>query len=166
MPIDEPVKKGGFVYFMTNQAIPGHVKIGSTRLHPDERARQLSSGTAVARPFKVIEFEWFEDGVLLHAERELHAKYRQYRVPNREFFEIDVTPEMARAALLEVRNLLAASKPLDRDLVWLGEEVLTYLEKNCIFGEGIKIKDRKGKDMWFGILSRQKVRPASEGAGR
>jgi hypothetical protein len=101
---------------MTNPAMPGHVKIGSTRLHPDERARRLSSGTAVARPFKVIEFEWFEDGVLLYAERELHAKYRQYRVPNREFFEIDVTPEMARAALLEVRNLLAAGKPLDRAL--------------------------------------------------
>ena len=44
----------------------------------------------------------------------------------------------------------------NRDLVWLGEEVLTHLEKNFIFGEGITIKDRKGKeDIRFGILSRQ-----------
>jgi T5orf172 domain/Domain of unknown function (DUF4268) len=113
---DEPVKKGGYVYFMTNQAMPGHVKIGSTRLHPDERARQLSSGTAVARPFKTIAFEWFEDGALLHAERELQAKYRQHRVPKREFFEIDLTAEQAQAALLELCNLLAVGKPLDQAL--------------------------------------------------
>src|ERR1700720_2675502 len=101
---DETVRSGGYVYFMTNAAMPGHTKIGITRSHPDERARQLSSGTAVARPFKAIAFEWFEDPMLLHAERELHAKYREYRVPNREFFELDLTVEQAQAALSEVRN--------------------------------------------------------------
>jgi len=116
MPDDETVKKGGFVYFMTNPANPGYVKIGRSTRHPDERARELSRGTAVIRPFKVIAYEWFEDQMLLHAERELHAKYRQYRVPNREFFEIDVTVEQAQAALLEVRNLLAMGKPLDQAL--------------------------------------------------
>src|SRR5215831_909130 len=116
MPVDEPEKKGGYVYFMTNPAMPGHVKIGSTRLHPDERARQLSSSTAVARPFKATAFEWFEDSLYLHAERELHAKYRQYRVPNREFFEIDVTTKQAQAAFAEIRHLLAVGKPLDQAL--------------------------------------------------
>jgi hypothetical protein len=29
---DEPVKIGGYVYFMTNPAMPGHTKIGMTRL--------------------------------------------------------------------------------------------------------------------------------------
>jgi len=114
---DETVRRsGGYVYFMTNPAMPGHTKIGSTRLTPDERARQLSSGTAVARPFKVIAFEWFEDQMLLHAERELHEKYRQHRVPNREFFELDLTAEQAQAALLEVHNLLTVGKPLDQAL--------------------------------------------------
>jgi hypothetical protein len=113
---DETIKQGGYVYFMTNPAIPGHVKIGSTRLTPDERARQLSSGTAVARPFKVIAFQWFEGQMLLHAERELHAKYRQYRVPHREFFELDLTVEQARGALLEVHTLLTIGKPIDKEL--------------------------------------------------
>jgi T5orf172 domain/Domain of unknown function (DUF4268) len=113
---DEAVRSGGYVYFMTNPAMPGLVKIGSTRGHPDERARQLSTGTAVARPFKAIAFEWFEDAVYLHAERELHEKYKPHRVANREFFEIDVTVEQAQAAFLEVRNLLAAGKPLDQAL--------------------------------------------------
>jgi hypothetical protein len=43
----------------------------------------------------------------------------------------------------------------NRDLVWLGEEVLTHLEKKVIFGEGITIQDRKGQAIQFGILSRQ-----------
>jgi hypothetical protein len=46
----------------------------------------------------------------------------------------------------------------NRDLVWQGEEVLTHLEKNCIFGEGIKIKDRKGKDICLGVLSCQAIK--------
>jgi hypothetical protein len=29
---DEPAKIGGYVYFMTNPAMPGHTKIGLTRL--------------------------------------------------------------------------------------------------------------------------------------
>jgi Meiotically up-regulated gene 113 len=97
---------------MTNQ--PGLVIIGITRSRPDERARELSSSTAVARPFKVIAFEWFEDQMLRHAERELHAKYKQYRVPNREFFELDVTEEQAQQALFEVHNSLTVGKPVDR----------------------------------------------------
>jgi hypothetical protein len=43
----------------------------------------------------------------------------------------------------------------NRDLVGLGEELLTHLEKNFVFGEGITIKDRSGKDIQLGILSRQ-----------
>jgi hypothetical protein len=43
----------------------------------------------------------------------------------------------------------------NRDLVELGEELLTDLEKKVIFGEGTKIKNRHGDDIQFGILSRQ-----------
>jgi Domain of unknown function (DUF4268)/T5orf172 domain len=109
-------RSGGYVYFMTNSAMPGHVKIGFTRSHPDERARQLSSSTAAPRPFKAIAFEWFEDPMLRYAERELHEKYKQYREPNREFFEMNVTTEQAQAAFVEVRHLLAVGKSLDQAL--------------------------------------------------
>jgi len=40
-------------------------------------------------------------------------------------------------------------------LLRLAEEVLCHLEENAIFGKGTTIKDRDGKDVRFGILSRQ-----------
>src|SRR5262245_44298025 len=43
----------------------------------------------------------------------------------------------------------------NHELLEFAEEVLTYLEKNAIFGEGVTIKDRGDKDIRFGILSRQ-----------
>jgi T5orf172 domain/Domain of unknown function (DUF4268) len=93
-----PPGKGGFVYIMTNQTMPGLVKIGSTKLSPEERARQLST-TGVPKPFKVIAFQRFEDE--LRAERELQAMFSQKRLHSRrEFFETSV--EEARIALLRL----------------------------------------------------------------
>jgi hypothetical protein len=45
----------------------------------------------------------------------------------------------------------------NRDLVWIGEELLTHLEKNFIFAKSEPIKSRRGKDIKFGILSRQQA---------
>ncbi len=39
---------------MTNEGMPGLVKIGMTCDSPDERAKELSSATGVPYPFKVI----------------------------------------------------------------------------------------------------------------
>jgi hypothetical protein len=44
----------------------------------------------------------------------------------------------------------------NRDLVWIGEEVLTHLENDFIFAEPETIKNRRGKDIPFGILSSQR----------
>ena len=90
----------GYVYIMTNRAMPGLVKIGSTKLPPEERARQLST-TGVPAPFQVIAFHEFEDE--LRAERELQAIFSRQRVHSRrEFFEITI--EEARTALLRLSD--------------------------------------------------------------
>jgi hypothetical protein len=91
-------KSGGFVYVMTNPAMPGLVKIGSTQLLPAKRARQLG-GTGVPADFKVVAFRRFEDE--LRAERELQAMFHIHRVHSRrEFFQ--VTIEEAQTALLQL----------------------------------------------------------------
>ncbi|HUD86004.1 MAG TPA: hypothetical protein VMR17_06095 [Xanthobacteraceae bacterium] len=43
----------------------------------------------------------------------------------------------------------------NRDLVWLGEEILMYLERECIFRTNGKFTDRHGQTRSFGILWRQ-----------
>jgi hypothetical protein len=92
--------KAGYVYILVNRAMPGMVKIGSTKLPPEERARQLST-TGVPAPFQVIAFHEFEDE--LRAERELHALFSQHRVHSRrEFFDISI--EEAQTALLRLSD--------------------------------------------------------------
>lgn len=44
----------GYVYCMTNTAMPGLVKIGMTCDSPEERAKELSSATGVPYPFQVV----------------------------------------------------------------------------------------------------------------
>ncbi len=96
----EQVIKGGYVYILTNPAMPGLVKIGSTKLLPDVRARQLAS-TGVPRPFQVVAFHRFEDE--LRVERKLQAMFSQHRVHSRrEFFEVSV--EKAHEALRYLSN--------------------------------------------------------------
>jgi hypothetical protein len=49
----------------------------------------------------------------------------------------------------------------NRDLVWLGEDVLTHLERKAIFGESVKIQGRYDQPIDFGILWRQALEEES-----
>jgi hypothetical protein len=76
-----------WVYILSNPLYPDLLKIGYTKLSPDERAKQISSSTGVALPFKL---EWalkcFNGEGL---ESEIHTHLQEYRInSNREFFNI------------------------------------------------------------------------------
>ena len=43
----------------------------------------------------------------------------------------------------------------NRELVWLGEDVLMHLEREAIFGKDLEINGRYGRTVKFGILWRQ-----------
>ena len=43
----------GYVYILTNPALPGLLKIGKTTRTPQLRAAELSKPTGVPRPFEV-----------------------------------------------------------------------------------------------------------------
>lgn len=43
----------GYVYILSNAAMPGLLKIGKTTRTPDERARELARGTGVPGPYTV-----------------------------------------------------------------------------------------------------------------
>src|SRR5207245_2520308 len=65
------------------------------------------------------------------------------------------------AALLGLTFMMLDKR--NRDLLNLAEELLTELEKNAIFGDGITIKDRRGNDIYLGILARQSAEDNARG---
>lgn len=82
------VEMAGFVYVLSNESMPGLVKIGSTTEHPQKRASQLRT-TGVPTPFKVEFAVWVEDHI--ESEQLAHERLQDDRcVENREFFRIDV----------------------------------------------------------------------------
>lgn len=77
----------GIVYVLTNEAMPGLVKIGYTKRNIDNRLNELYS-TGVPLPFK-CEYACFTHDIE-QLERALHAAFEPQRVnPNREFFAIE-----------------------------------------------------------------------------
>lgn len=83
-----PITQGGWLYLLTNPAMPGLVKVGMTTRSPEERAQELAS-TGVPMPFEV-EAAWPVDDVRA-AERIAHAALSGHRVDGaREWFRLSV----------------------------------------------------------------------------
>lgn len=86
----------GYVYVLTNPAMPGVVKIGRTRRDPRTRLRELSSATGVPVPFRLAGAVRAKDADA--AEREIHERLRRRRVSHRrEFFRCGVEEAMREA---------------------------------------------------------------------
>jgi hypothetical protein len=77
----------GYIYCLSNPSMPGLLKIGMTERTPEKRAEELFT-TGVATPFKV-EFSRKVENARC-TEKEVHKLLDNYRVPNREFFEVTV----------------------------------------------------------------------------
>jgi len=78
-----------WVYILSNPTQPGLLKIGYTKNLPEKRAKQISSATGVALPYKV---EWAYqcfNGEMV--EREVHHKLKAQRInSSKEFFQISL----------------------------------------------------------------------------
>jgi len=91
-----------WVYILSNPSLPKeYLKIGYTKLKPEERAIQISSATGVPTPYKV---EWaykcFNGEIV---ERMTHEKLKAFRVNNRkEFFHISL--EEAKDNIILIGN--------------------------------------------------------------
>lgn len=84
-----------FVYILTNEAMPGYIKIGLTDKPITERVLGLDN-TSVAVPFQCYFAARVDDNQKI--ERVLHTAFGDFRVrPNREFFKMD--PYKVKAVL-------------------------------------------------------------------
>jgi len=89
-----------YVYILTNEAMPGYIKIGLTENLVSERVVQLDN-TSVPLPFQCYYAARVDDNRRI--ERALHTAFGDFRVrPNREFFKMD--PYKVKA-ILEVLAL-------------------------------------------------------------
>jgi len=84
------------VYILTNEAMPGLVKIGFTEGSVESRISSLSAATGVPLPYECYYAAEVDD--MKRVESLLHQLFSEHRVnPKREFFRID--PEKVVLAL-------------------------------------------------------------------
>jgi ribosomal protein S27E len=78
----------GFVYILSNESMPGLIKIGMTENDVFQRAAELSKSTGVPEPYTVEAYAACQDP--RQSESALHALFEKKRKPSREFFEIQL----------------------------------------------------------------------------
>ncbi|WP_312358837.1 GIY-YIG nuclease family protein [Mixta calida] len=89
MHVPNEFSTNGWVYILSNEAMPGIYKIGMTTSSPEVRAREVSQGTGVPMPY-VVEHAFFSDSPR-EDEAELHEALNEFRInPNREFFKCEM----------------------------------------------------------------------------
>lgn len=87
------------IYVLTNEAMPGLVKIGLTSDSVESRVANLSASTGVPLPFECHFAAEIPEGVNLEKiEKTLHQLFAEHRInPRREFFKVE--PEKVVLAL-------------------------------------------------------------------
>src|SRR3989339_1757777 len=92
------------IYILTNEAMPGYVKIGKTNNNLEQRVRELSSSTSIPLTFTVFYACTVKDAHFV--EHQLHDAFDDNRVnPKREFFNVAPERVVAALKLAEIENI-------------------------------------------------------------
>ena len=79
----------GWIYVMSNPAMPGLIKIGMSSKEPKQyRVKELSEATGVPSPFEV-EYQALV-GDEEQAEKQLHLEFSSYRYRKEFFKDLDI----------------------------------------------------------------------------
>lgn len=120
----------GYIYILSNSAMPGLLKIGRTDRHPDLRARELHT-TGVPQPFILEHYVEVENSIL--AEKKLHILLQEQgaRVStDREFFSINLHEAIAALSLVAKDESLEPDFTRANDLGSLANAVPIPYGKN------------------------------------
>jgi len=105
--MDTPNKSkdnGGVVYILTNEAMPGYVKIGKTTKSVEKRILELSQSSAVPLPFECYYAARVLD--VGKVEEAFHDAFGDHRInPKREFFSIAPERVVAILKLLAIEEV-------------------------------------------------------------
>jgi hypothetical protein len=122
----------GFVYVLTNESLPGIVKIGVTSDLPEDRSHKLYT-TGVPTPFDVA----FRATTSRpeEVERKTHKLLKAHRInPRREFFKVSVDDaiEAVRLALVEEAGIHSWRRP-EGYILANGDRLSLTLEAGQVF---------------------------------
>lgn len=127
------------IYILTNESMPGSIKIGTTQDLP-RRIKELDT-TSTPLPFECFYALGVEDGRGSEIEKQLHEALDDKRVrPNREFF--NCLPEQAKSAL-KIAETMGG-----KDVTPTESIVETAQDKQALDAA----KRTKGRINYFGIL--------------
>jgi hypothetical protein len=102
------------VYVLTNEAMPGFVKIGLTTDNVESRMAQLSAHSGVPLPFECYFAAEVKDCVKL--EKTLHQLFAEARVnPKREFFKIDPEKVVLAISIGDFNEVTPGTSQIDDD---------------------------------------------------
>ena len=105
----------GYIYILSNTAMPGLLKIGRTNRQPELRARELRT-TGVPHPFVLEHYVEVENSAL--AEKQLHQLLQKQGArisTDREFFSTDL------CEAISALDLIAKNESLEPDFTPLDE---------------------------------------------
>jgi hypothetical protein len=92
------------IYILTNEAMPGYVKVGKTSTSLEQRIKELSASTSVPFPFTCFYACTVKDASFV--EHQLHDAFDNNRVnPKREFFQISPERIVSALKLAEIENI-------------------------------------------------------------
>lgn len=115
----------GWVYVITNESMPGLVKVGVTKNRPEERAKELDE-TGSPTPYKVETAFLFSEAAE-QVEKQAHALLADVRVRgNREWFKC--LPWLAAEKVLDAADILN-SVVLKNEPVLLSQQDLLLREE-------------------------------------
>ncbi len=112
------------VYILTNDAMPGLIKIGKTETSIEQRMKELYK-TGVPVPFECFHASIVENAD--EVESRLHQAFDTFRVNNnREFFEMPPENALAILELLEIKDVTPKDFVVETDA---DREAMKKLEK-------------------------------------
>jgi len=100
-----------FVYVLTNEAMPGYIKLGMTAQPVEARMRDLDS-TGISLPFECYYAARVEN--MARVEKALHEAFGNHRVrKSREFFQLDPYKAKVILELLAVEEVTPRTEIVD-----------------------------------------------------
>ncbi|NTV60613.1 MAG: GIY-YIG nuclease family protein [Chlorobiaceae bacterium] len=128
------------IYVLTNESMPGIVKVGLTNESVESRITQLSAHSGVPLPFECYFAAEVIDCVKL--EKTLHQLFSEARInPKREFFKIDPEKVVLAISIGEFKEITPGAAQIDVEEQEALEKVKARRPRLNIEALGIKPGD-------------------------